>query len=273
MMSKLLVRGLLAGFVAGLLGFGIARIMGEPQVDKAIAFEGYVDYSIHHDASEADLVSRTAQSSAGLGAGALIYGLALGGITALVFAAISGRGGLNRAKPTAALIGFCGFVAVYLAPIMKYPANPPSIGQPDTIGRRTALFVLMILISVAAMVVAGIVWRRQSDRTTRWNATVSAGLVYVAIIAIAYVALPGINEVPQAAIPGVLNAVTDATVTFPPTVLWKFRMASLLIQAVLWAGIALIFGWLAERMLEPRAQAAAPFLTGRVDEIDLVTPR
>ena len=62
--------------------------MGEPSVDKAIAFEGYVEYNIHHEAPEADVVSRSLQSSAGLGTGALIYGIALGGVSALVFAGI-----------------------------------------------------------------------------------------------------------------------------------------------------------------------------------------
>ena len=31
------------------------------------------------------------------------------------------------------------FVVVYLVPFLKYPANPPSVGDPDTIGKRTAL--------------------------------------------------------------------------------------------------------------------------------------
>ncbi|MCU1365945.1 MAG: rane protein [Ilumatobacteraceae bacterium] len=273
MMRKLLVRGLLAGLLAGLFGFGVAKIMGEPQVEKAVAFERYVADNIHHEAPDADLVSRSVQSSAGLGTGALIYGIALGGISALVFAGIYGRGGMTKAKPTAALVGLCGFVAVYLVPVLKYPANPPAIGQADTIGRRTALFVLMIVISVAGMTIAAIAWRRLIDRTSRWNATLSAGLIYVAIIAIAYVALPGINEVPQAAIPGITNAVTDATITFPPTILWKFRVASILIQLILWTGIGLTFGWLAERLLEPVTRPARRFTRARVDDIDLAAPR
>lgn len=39
MVGKLLMRGMLAGIAAGLLTFGFARIVGEPQVDQAIAFE------------------------------------------------------------------------------------------------------------------------------------------------------------------------------------------------------------------------------------------
>ena len=39
MTGHLLLRGMIAGLVAGLIAFGFARLYGEPQVDRAIAFE------------------------------------------------------------------------------------------------------------------------------------------------------------------------------------------------------------------------------------------
>ena len=39
MVRTLLVRGMLVGLVAGLLAFGVGRLFGEPQVDRAIGFE------------------------------------------------------------------------------------------------------------------------------------------------------------------------------------------------------------------------------------------
>ena len=41
---------MLVGLAAGLLAFGVARVLGEPQVNKAIAFEEYVEYNVHHEA-------------------------------------------------------------------------------------------------------------------------------------------------------------------------------------------------------------------------------
>jgi hypothetical protein len=43
MVRTLLVRGMLVGIVAGLLSFGFLKIYGEPQVDRAIAFETQMD--------------------------------------------------------------------------------------------------------------------------------------------------------------------------------------------------------------------------------------
>jgi len=57
-----------------------------------------------------------------------------------------------------------GFVAIALVPDLKYPANPPSVGNPETIGIRTELFFVMLVISVAALVLAVALARRLSAR-------------------------------------------------------------------------------------------------------------
>ena len=92
MVRSLLIRGLLVGLLAGLTAFGFARWKGEPNVNKAIAFEDYVEYDVHHEPPEPEEVSRSVQDSAGLGTGAIIYGVAMGGIFALVFTVAYGAG-------------------------------------------------------------------------------------------------------------------------------------------------------------------------------------
>jgi hypothetical protein len=254
MVRALLIRGMLAGLLAGVLGFLFARQLGEPPVNTAIAFESYVEYTVHNADPEVQLVSRPLQSSAGLGTGTLIYGVALGGVFALVFAAVYGRLGPLGARGTAVLLGLLGFTAVYLIPFLKYPANPPSIGNPETIEYRTGVYVVLILTSVVAMVFAAMFQRRLVERLGGWNATLLAGGAYLTVIALCYAVLPGINEVPQQTLPTVVDAVTDAEVTFPPTVLWAFRISSLGLQVVMWSTIALAFGVLAQREMEPNVQ-------------------
>src|SRR3954454_18240859 len=134
MVRSLLIRGMLVGLLAGLAAFGFARWKGEPAVRSAVAFESYVEYDVHHEAPESDPVSRTLQDSAGLGTGAILYGVAMGGIFAIVFSIAYGRIGLATAKGTAALLGLLAFLGLYVVPLLKYPPNPPAIGQEDTIG-------------------------------------------------------------------------------------------------------------------------------------------
>src|SRR4029450_8085237 len=122
-----------------------------------IAFESYVGSEVHHEAPEDAEVSRTLQESAGLGTGVILFGVAMGGIFALMFSVAYGRIGLRTARGTAALLGLFGFLGLFLVPLLKYPANPPAIGQEDTIGKRTVLYLAMVLLSVGGIVVAAIV--------------------------------------------------------------------------------------------------------------------
>lgn len=249
MVGSLLLRGMLVGVVAGLLAFGFARIFGEPEVDRAISFEqtmheahphthgeGHAHGDAHADAAaeEPELVSRKTQAGLGLLTGVVVYGAALGGLFSLVFAFVYGRVGRVGPRATSALLAVSAYVAIVLVPSIKYPANPPSVGSPDTIGSRTGLFFLMLVISVTALALAVILTNRLRGRFGTWNATILAGAAFVVVIAIAQYGLPAVNEVPE---------------QFSAVVLWRFRIASLGIHAVLWTIIGLLFGALTERSM------------------------
>jgi hypothetical protein len=224
---------MLAGVLAGLLASGFARIFGEPQIDLAIGFEQHM-HAIARQAPEPELVSRAIQSTGGLLTGVLVYGCALGGVFALAFAYAHGRIGRLAPRTTAALLAALGFVALILVPQIKYPANPPAIGNAETIGQRTALYFTMILLSVITAVAATTTARQLARRLGEWNSAITGGAAYLAVITVAMLILPPVNEVPA---------------DFPATTLWNFRLASLGIEAVLWAALGLIFGVLAERRL------------------------
>jgi predicted cobalt transporter CbtA len=244
MVRTLLVRGLWVGLVAGLLVLGFAYLFGEAPIDRAIDFEEQVAHAAgeHHGA---ELVSRSVQSTIGLATATAVYGVAFGGIFALVFAAVSGRVGGLGARATAALLALAGFVSVSLVPFLKYPASPPAANNPESIGDRTGLYVAMVIVSVAVTIAAIALGRRLVPRHGLWNATMLAAAAFVLVIAGVQVALPTVNEIPA---------------DFPATVLYQFRLASLGSQAVLWVTLGLLFGWLTERGL-PQARSGAAQLT------------
>lgn len=240
MVRTLLVRGMLAGLAAGLLAFAFAWTFGEPQVDLAIGFEEHM-HQMAGEAPDPELVSRAVQSSIGLLTGVMVYATALGGILALVFAYAYGRVGRLSPRATAALLAIAGFVVLILVPQVKYPANPPSIGEPETIGLRTGLYFTMIALSVIAAIAAVSTARHLARRRGLWNGAIIAGIGYLVVIAAGMLILPPINEVPA---------------DFSAATLWNFRIASLGIELVLWTALGLIFGVLAERQLEPGGSAA-----------------
>ncbi|MFJ6758194.1 CbtA family protein [Streptomyces sp. NPDC091273] len=230
----LLVRGMLAGLLAGVAAFLVAYLLGESKVDAAIAIEEAA--AAGHDHGEEAPVSRALQATAGLGTGVVLYAVALGGIAALVCCYALGRIGRFGPRATAALVTAALFVTVTLVPFLKYPANPPAVGDPETAGRRTALYLLMIALSALLAAGALILGRRLAPKLGNWNASLVAGSAFVLVIGVSYAVLPGIDEVPAG---------------FPAALLWDFRLASLAIQTALWTTFGLAFGYLAERALAP----------------------
>ncbi|WP_233807344.1 CbtA family protein [Paraburkholderia sp. HP33-1] len=239
MVGKLLVRGMLVGIVAGLLTFAFARIAGEPQVNQAISFEEKAA-AARGEAPEPEIVSRETQAGFGLLTGVLAYGAAFGGLFSLVFAYAYGRAGTLSVRALSAWLALGAFISLVIVPNIKYPANPPSVGDPETIGMRTGLYFLMIAISLVTMVFSLKVRRRAVAKLGAWNGSIVAALVYVVIIAAVQLSMPVINEVPAA---------------FPAVLLWKFRVAAIGMQVIMWTTIGLGFGAMVERSAFMRTNA------------------
>ena len=244
MVRPLLIRGMLVGAVAGLLAFAFAFVFGEPQVQHAIDFEDHLA-ALRHEPAGHEVVSRGVQRTLGLLTGTLATGVALGGLLGLTFAYAYGRLGSLRARATAALLAAGAFAAITLIPFTKYPANPPTVGSADTIDRRTVLFFAMIAISVLALVAAARLFRGQRARLGAWNAAILGGATLVVVVALAELILPAVHETPAG---------------FPADVLYRFRLASLGVDATLWLTLGLGLGAAAERLLEPAGEPrrAAP---------------
>ncbi|WP_350280142.1 CbtA family protein [Kribbella sp. HUAS MG21] len=226
--GSLLVRGLIVGLFAGLLAGAFAYATGEPRIDAAIAIEeagGHAHTHAeeeHHD--EEPLVSRDGQR-AGLFLATSLYGVALGGLFAVAFTLL--RRKLRTGNDAYAALGLAaaGFVGVVLVPFLKYPPNPPAVGDPETITRRTVTYLLTLVIGLLAVWAGGALsrWAERYGDLAR----LAGGVVgLVGTVVAAYLILPRINEVPEA---------------FPATLLWQFRFASLGTQATLW--LLLGFGY------------------------------
>lgn len=236
-----LVRGLLAGLIAGILTFAVAYIAGEPSIDAAIAVESAGSAETHHHESGPDaehthsetnshshdedgaVVSRQNQSTWGLLTATVPTGVALGGITALFAAFAMGRIGRLRPSQSTALVAGLGFVSVALVPFLKYPATPPAVGDADTIGDRTVQYFIMLAISVVAMIAAVMLFRALLERFGTYTAVLLSGAAYLAVVILAGELMPTVNEIGD----------------FPADTLWYFRRGSLMTLATLWAGIGI----------------------------------
>ncbi len=226
-MTRILGVGCLAGLAAGIASALFAATAGRGPVRDAIALEDSLSHATsgaHHE----DLFGRGVQEIGGA-VGLVVFGLALGVIFSVVLAAAGPR--LAASTPLAASIrlGFFGFVTVVLVPFLKYPANPPAVGDPATVNERTALYFAVLGLSI---LLTWAVWRFHRGvalaPVAKFWATAA---LYGAGLLVLFLALPASPD----------------SVDAPADLVWRFRLASLGGLAAAWTVLALVTGTLLSR--------------------------
>lgn len=184
----LLLRGLAAGAVGGLATALFIRFVTEIQIGKAIDFE---DFShLGSTPGEAAMFARSTQNWGGMAA-LIIFGTAVGTVLALVVALLHHRIRANSEFGRTVRVAAAAFVATALIPGLKYPPNPPTVGDPDTISQRTFSYLLLMVFSVLVVAGAFLLWERLTERSMdaapRFGAV--AGAFCVAVV-LAFVLFP-----------------------------------------------------------------------------------
>jgi hypothetical protein len=276
--KSLVLRGVGAGALAGLIAFIFARIFAEPVIQAAIDYEGARDDARNAiaaaagqavDPAEADIFSRTVQANIGIGVGVILFGVAMGALFAVVYSLAWGRTGRQTPRQLSLLVALAGFVTLYLVPFVKYPANPPSIGHPDTIADRSGLYLVMVLGSVVAALVAVWAGQRLAERLGNWNATLVGIACFVVLVGVLMAALPSLGELRTnveqygnlaTETPQPLRNPAGAIVLggFDADLLYRFRLYALGAQALLWAVLGLVFAPWAERVIGKSDRTTSP---------------
>lgn len=224
---------LIAGIVAGLLAATFHFVATEPVIDRAITLETL--HRLAEGTYEEPMVSREVQK-VGLFVGFLIYGLTWSLLFGAVFqVAQRWLPGTSPLKQGAFLAG-AAFWSVALFPSLKYPANPPGVGDPETITYRQTLYLVVLALSVLGTTLAFAVAR---SRNRSWR----QGVVFLAVYAVAlYVLLPSNPD----------------AIRTPADVLWTLRGLSAVGLGVFWAALGLTFGLLLQRQNAPVALRPRP---------------
>ena len=213
--------------------------VGEPAIRDALAIEAARETG----EPSVEMFARSTQLLGGATA-AVLYGLLAGVVFGVVFAGVRHRSRLGDDFTRALGLGAVAFGTLVLVPALKYPANPPAVGDPSTVGQRTVAFLTLlgdsVILSLAAWKAARWLRARGLEDHVRLPLV---GFGYAGLVALAYVAWPA-NPDP---------------VDVPATLIWRFRLASLGGSALLWAVLSVVFGWASVRAGTTRP----PALTGR----------
>jgi len=231
--KSVLLRGIGAGGIAGLLAGLVGLLVVEVPIRAALAVEEARAVAEPAEAGGHDhgeLFGRGAQVVGGVLA-AVIVGLAVGALFATAYAGsrrwFTDRTPFGRSVWLAAAV----FGAAALLPAVKYPANPPAVGDPGTVDYRTVLYLGLIAAGLLVVFGGSYLASRLGSLSRPVRSTV-VGLAVAAGFVVVLLVFPA----PPDAIPA----------DMPVAVLWEFRLASLAETATLWLGLGVVFGLLVD---------------------------
>lgn len=217
--------GVIAGIILAFLNLGIV----EPTIDKAIALEVQQQVSSGENVNMSELIDYRYWQKAGAFAGGAIYGAGLASLFGVIFVfaknKLPGKNNKQKAIFLAAIMWFVLFFMVAL----KYPANPPAVGDPETIYYRETLYVGYIMISGFAALGMAVIWIR-----TRMNSKkIIIPLMYAAIMVTAYVVMPSNPD----------------KIEISMDLIQTFRILSAITIGIFWGILGIIFGSLWDNFL------------------------
>lgn len=238
-LGSLALTAAVVGLLAGILAAAFATVAGEPAIDDAIAIEEAQTEAHAEPGSDEAEVSRSDQRGVGLFSAYALTGAAFGGLLALT------AHGLRRGRPDAwrrvMMAGAILAGAITVAPWLKYPPNPPAVGDADTLGQRQSWYITTIL--VAALVGLGVTVLSRRLRDAAWpdHRRIAALVAAVAVpMLVVYAAFPPAPD----------------DVPVPAQLVWRFRLASLGANLTLWTVLTLAVAWLVAEA--PRRNDADP---------------
>jgi len=222
-----LISGAFAGLIHGTVNFAIV----EPYLDQAIGIE---NQNLFASGEEKDTPEfwveyegyRVWQKSGQILAG-VILGTSIGALFGIVFAlSRNSLPGNNDIKKAVVLAGIMWFT-MFLIPFLKYPANPPTVGDPETVVLRSILYLSFIAISgFAAVGFYKLSTKFQNNRK------LVALIGYCVFISAVFFAMP---ENPD-------------EITAPMDLVNEFRIMSFLGVTSFWASIGVILGFFWNRL-------------------------
>jgi predicted cobalt transporter CbtA len=215
-----LLTGAIAGTILAIINQGIVQ----PFIEQAIALEN------ERAAAEGEMINpvefdnyriwqRVGQIAAGT-----ILGTSLGALFGLVFAYSRNSIPQSSNMKKALILAGVMWLVLFIVPSLKYPANPPAVGNPDTIYYRQSLYIAYLAISGLTALGAAFLYRKLRNKQAK-KALIPA--LYTGIIIAAYLTMP-----PN---PDAITAPTDLVV--------GFRIASAFTMSVFWLLLGIILGW------------------------------
>ena len=227
-----LLSGIMAGIILALLNLGIV----EPTMDKAIALEVQKQVSSGENVNMSELIYYRYWQKAGAFAGGAIYGAGLASLFGVIFVFARSKLPGKNSKQKAIFLAGLMWVVLFLVVALKYQANPPAVGDPETIYYREILYVWYIMISGFAALCMAVIWIK-----TRMNSKkIIIPLMYATIMVTAFVVMPSNPD----------------KIEISMDLIQTFRILTAITIGVFWGILGIIFGSLWDKFLSSEQTVA-----------------
>jgi len=216
---------LLAGCFAGIIHGAANLAIVEPYLDEAIGIENqnlfasgeekdtlqfWVEYSAYRDWQKGGQVL----------AGAIL-GTSIGALFGIVFAysrkILPGQHNVKKALVLAGIM----WLTIFLIPFLKYPANPPTVGDPETVVLRATLYLAFIAISGFS-----VIGFYQLSKKFQGRKKLVAVIGYAAFMTAIFVVMPPNPD----------------EIAAPMELVNGFRVMSVVAVSVFWLALGIILG-------------------------------
>jgi predicted cobalt transporter CbtA len=217
-----LLTGAIAGTILAVLNQGIVQ----PFIEQAIALENERAAAAHGEMiNPIEFANYRIWQRGGEIAAGTILGMSISALFGLVFAYSRSLIPASSNKRKALILASVMWLVLFIVPALKYPANPPAVGNPDTIYYRQSLYIAYLAISGLTALGLVFLYRKLGNMQAKKVIIISA--IYAGIIIAAYLTMPPNPD----------------TITAPIDLVVGFRVASGLTMSIFWILLGIILGW------------------------------
>lgn len=219
-----------AGLVAGLIHGLVNIVIVEPYLDNAIGIENQRMFASGEAKDTPEFWKKFADyriwQKQGSMIGGVMLGVATGALFGLAFAysrhVLPTQNDITKALVLAAIM----WVTIFFIPFLKYPANPPTVGDPNTIVLRTSLYIAFVTLSGFGALGFSRLYKKM------YNKRFLAFLGYAGFIGVIFVIMPQNPD----------------KITTSMDLVNGFRLVSAITMTIYWIANAIILGWLWKRV-------------------------